>query len=114
MNQHNQEWQQRLEDLETEINQNSSIPKIEIHPTQPISSQEKGAAFISSLGKKIKNWYDGLASTGKIVFTVAALLVGFSLLSSVFKLITALISIAVVAVILFVGYKFFIESEEQK
>ncbi|HEY9703427.1 MAG TPA: hypothetical protein V6C58_13325 [Allocoleopsis sp.] len=114
MNQQNQEWQQRLEDLETEINQNSSIPKIEIHPVQPISSKEKGAEFISSLWIKVKNWYDGLASTGKVVVTVGALLIGFSLLNSVLKLIGALISIAVVAVILFVGYKFFIESEEQK
>jgi hypothetical protein len=113
MNPQNSDWEKKLQELEVEMNQKStSSPKIETPFVQPLTSSESRAELFNSLLSQVKNWYEGLNNTGRIAVTVVGLIIGFVLLNSVLKLVTALISLAVLAVVLYLGYKFFISSQE--
>ncbi|WP_446366227.1 hypothetical protein [Coleofasciculus sp. G3-WIS-01] len=57
---------------------------------------------------QITAWFNNLPSVGKVIVVIVGGSLGLSLLKSVFQLITSLISLALLGIILYVVYKFFI------
>lgn len=109
--QENREVERRLKELEIELNQNSSSRPIKVEPGQPLQADPNDSEITSQITKtvfKVTNWFKGLSDIGKIVVVVVAILVGFSLLRTVFQLVTALISLAFLGVLLYLAYKFFV------
>ncbi|AFZ37281.1 hypothetical protein Sta7437_3794 [Stanieria cyanosphaera PCC 7437] len=104
----NQDWQRRIEEIEAEINYSESNthqestetvrPHVEIDRSQSI---EKWLNFA-------KDWFNNLSSEGRIAVGVVGVLVSFSILSSFLRLISSLVSIAILAGLLYFGYKFFL------
>ena len=91
-----EDQQRKLEELEAEINQPSSVsppPDSPIEPSPQRSLQER---------------WNSLPTLGKVAIAAIALFVSFSLLSTVLRLVTSLLSVAVLGVVLYLLYKFFI------
>lgn len=57
---------------------------------------------------QISAWFNSLPTVGKVIVVIVGGSFGLSLLKTVFQLITSLISLALLGIILYVVYKFFI------
>ncbi|MDJ1175301.1 hypothetical protein [Roseofilum capinflatum] len=66
---------------------------------------------VKGLLTKIQNWYQTLSSTGKLVVAGVAVVIGFGFLNLFLRLVTTLITLAVLGGALYLGYKFLIESD---
>lgn len=107
-----QDWQRRLEELEVEINQQQSDytdtetvrPHVEIDPAPAVEKWLTSA----------KTWFNDLSKEGKIVVGVVGVLVGFSVLNFFLRLLSSLISIAILAGLLYFGYKYFVNNSDSK
>ncbi|MDB9516362.1 hypothetical protein PN466_05240 [Roseofilum reptotaenium CS-1145] len=75
-------------------------------PSSPFSSEA-----IKGLLTKIKTWYQGLSNTGKLVVAGVSVVIGFGFLNLFLRLVTTLITLAVLGGALYLGYKFLIESD---
>ena len=95
--QDSQDWARKLEEIEQEINQNSTA-------TPPVTPTEVINPLNQWIGV-IQNWLNGLPKAGKIAVVAIALIISFSLLSTVLHIITSLLSIALLGGILYVGYR---------
>lgn len=97
MSQHNpQNWEQRFKDLETEINQES-----ELSPVRPFNPNENPKSFLV----RLKQRFDGLATSAKVGLAIVAVIVGLSLLNSILRLVTSVIMLGILGTILFALYK---------
>jgi hypothetical protein len=109
----NQDWQRRLEEIEAEINQNESSYSPEttetVRPHVEIDRSKSVEQWLNSA----KQWFDGLSSEGKVVVGVVGVLVSFSILNTFLRLISSLISVAILGCLLYFGYKFFINSSRK-
>ena len=89
--------QPRLEDLAAEINQ---MPhRVSVQP--PVNSAEQQNSLTS-----LKEWLNSLHPAARIFLFLLATFLVFSLLSLVFRLVASLLSLAILAVILYAVYKF--------
>ena len=89
-----EDQQRKLEELEAEINQSVSPPTDSpIEPSPQRTLQER---------------WNSLPTFGKGAIAAVALFVGVSLLSTVLRLVTSLLSVAILGVVLYLLYKFFI------
>jgi uncharacterized membrane protein len=84
----NSNWEKKLQDLETQINESTSNS--------------------NNMISKIRNWFISLPIGGKIVITLIGGIFTLSLLKIVFSLISLVVSLTVLSVIIYVGYKVFI------
>jgi Gpi18-like mannosyltransferase len=95
--QNNSDWEQKFQELEAEI-----------HKTTPLTSEESGDA--SRKAKKavafLKNKFESLPPAGKLTIAIVTVLVAFSILSTILKVVTSLLSIAFVAVIAYLAYQY--------
>ncbi len=98
----NQDWQQKLKELEIEIDTES------VKPLQKLSESQQDRL------NKVKNWFSDLPKGGKLIVGAIALIIGFSLLRITLQLISALITLAILAVVLYFVYQFFIASKPSK
>lgn len=100
--------QSKLDEMEAEINQKTApdsqgfnpksvFPQIEINPSPKV----KG--WIGS-GKA---WFNSLPKVGKGVVAIGGIWLGFSILGAVLHVVSSVISIAVIGLILYVGYRLF-------
>jgi hypothetical protein len=101
--QEHQNWQRKLEELEAEIN-----------PT-PIAEEKQDQAYpyqdkMTKIFTIIVQWFNQLPSLGKIIVTVVGAMITLSLLSTVFKLVTALVSLCILGILLYITYKLLIVS----
>ncbi|MCM0592853.1 MAG: hypothetical protein HEQ35_29565 [Gloeotrichia echinulata IR180] len=106
-----EDLQRRLENLEAEINS----------PTVEVSKEKEprptsGFSFpdLNSHLKRLRGWFDGLSGTKKLVAVGVTVLLGFAMLQAVLKLVASVISLALLAVLVYVGYKFFVSSSFQR
>ncbi len=60
---------------------------------------------------KLRNWFGSLSKPGKIVVGVVAAVTGVTLVQIVIKLVTAVISVALLAAVVYFGYKFLLSKE---
>ncbi|BBA79219.1 hypothetical protein RGRSB_0669 [cyanobacterium endosymbiont of Rhopalodia gibberula] len=91
-----QDWEQRLKDLEAEINQES-----ELSPVRPFKANENPKNILV----RFKQWYDSLAIPTKVGLTIVAIIVALSLLNSILRLVTSVIMLGILGSILFALYK---------
>jgi hypothetical protein len=106
-----EELQRRLQKLEAEINSFS--------PTKPETEAQKqtspsGFAKLSTYAERSLFWFQSLSSGKKLVVGGAGMFVGFLVLQTVFKLVTSVISLALLAVLVYLGYKFFVSKSPQR
>ncbi|MEC4984903.1 MAG: hypothetical protein SAJ37_04190 [Oscillatoria sp. PMC 1068.18] len=107
--QENQNWQQKLQELEKEVNQDYSSPtSYNSEPGKPLQTQSETSADFSDAIAKLQNWFASLPTAGKVAVVAIAAIVGFSLLRTVLQLVASLISLAILGVVLYLLYKFFI------
>lgn len=89
--------QRRLEDLEAEINR--VPPQVSVHPPASFSEQTNSLAGL-------KQWLDRLPPAARIVLFAIAIVLAFFLLNLVLRLVASLLTVAVLAIILYGVYKF--------
>jgi hypothetical protein len=95
--QSNSDWERKLEDVEVEVDREPS-------PSSVNSTNVSGE--VENAVNRMKEWFDSLPPPGRLVVTLVALTIAFSILSTIFQIVTSLLSTAVFAVILYLVYKF--------
>jgi hypothetical protein len=105
-----EDLQRRLQKLEAEINSSSA----EVSPPEK-KRQTSGFSFesLNSQLTRLQSWFNSLTGTRKLVFLGVTVLLGMAMLQAVLKLVASAISLAVLAVLVYVGYKFFVSSSFQ-
>lgn len=112
-----QDLEQRKRQLEVELNREPSAISQTPEYTSPTetSLQTNSSSTLPSQLKNFFEWFNNLSGLGKLIVTGVAAIVGLVILRTVFKLVAAVISLAVLAVLLYVAYQFFIvRSSETK
>ncbi|MDB9310891.1 hypothetical protein PN471_20130 [Aphanizomenon sp. CS-733/32] len=64
--------------------------------------------------ERSRNWFNGLSIIKKLVVTGIVMLITVWMLQTVFALVASVISLAVLAVLVYLGYKFFIANGQRK
>lgn len=107
-----QDLEHRFHKLEAEINQTSPSYPVS-QPKQPL--QQTNAFQPVQLPNRLLNWFNGLPGLGKLIIIGIAALIGFGILQAVLRLVAAVISLAILAVLLYLIYQFFLaRSSETK
>jgi hypothetical protein len=106
-----EDLQRRLDKLEAEIN---SPPGAVTQPEGQKQMPQSVFANLSLQLERFKIWFNGLSGTKKLVVSGVTLLVGLAMLQTVFKLIASVITLALLAALVYVGYKFFVSSSFQR
>jgi hypothetical protein len=101
-----EDLQRRLQQLEADLN--SASPKSAPQQT----SQFSWLNWKQQL-ERGKIWFQGLSGTSKLVFVGVAALLGLSIVQMVLKLVVSALSLALLAGLVYVGYKFFVSSNAQ-
>jgi uncharacterized membrane protein len=90
----NSDWERKLQDIEAEIHQTTRIDNTNIPDAQ------------KNTFHRIQVWFDSLPPAGRLAVALVAMTIAFSILSTIFKVITSLLSVAVVGIVIYLGYKF--------
>lgn len=107
MNPQKEDLQHPLQQLEEEIN--SSVPKV------VINQQQQQTSFIGWKSKfdKLTIWFKNLPGIGKLAVGGIGVLLGLAILQAFLKLVASVISLTVLAVLVYLGYKFFVSGSFQ-
>ncbi|RCJ26224.1 hypothetical protein A6770_26415 [Nostoc minutum NIES-26] len=105
-----EDLQRRLQKLEAEINSSS---KEVGQPQAPNKTSQSSFSNLKSHFTRSQLWFDNLSGISKVVFVSVALLLGFAMVQAVLKLVASAISLAVLALLVYVGYKFFVSGSFQ-
>jgi hypothetical protein len=106
-----EDLQRRLDKLEAEIN---SPPGVVPQPQGKKQMPQSVFANLSLQLERFKIWFKGLSGTKKLVVSGVTVLVGLAMLQTVFKLVASVITLALLAGLVYVGYKFFVSSSFQR
>ncbi len=109
--QREEDLQRRLNKLEAEIN---FSPKVVPQPQEPKQTEASIFAKFNLQLERFQIWFNSLSGTKKLVVSGVTVLVGLAMLQAVFKLVASVISLALLAVLVYVGYKFFVSSSSQR
>ncbi|GAA6621907.1 hypothetical protein [Scytonema sp. NUACC26] len=109
----NDDLQRRLDKLEAEINSPSGVTPQSQEANSSTSSSNKALRFLSYHTQRVLAWYKTQTGITKIVVLGVGFLLAFSVLQAIFKLVTAVISLAVLSILVYLGYKFFISGNSQ-
>jgi len=103
-----QDLQKRLEQLEREAN-SAPVEVTRPQPATPQTIQETkiAASELSPLGQFF-NWFSNLSSVGKLIVVSVGAVFGIAILRAVLNLVAAVISLGVLALVLYVGYRLFV------
>lgn len=99
------DWERRLEELEQEVEKESSPSSV--RPLTPAENLENSL-------DRLRNWFDGLPTIAKVGVGIVAVMVAFSLLNTVLRVVASLLTVAILAGVLYVMYKFFIAANSSK
>lgn len=111
--QENQDYERRLQELEAELNKDKPPSSVEMPFWQPLE-RYINRSQIESLRNRVVNWFNLLPKPGQVVVVAIAAIVGVSLFLSVLQLVASLISLAILGVILYLVYKFFVTPPSPK
>ena len=109
-----EELQRRLEQIEAEINSFSTKTSQQetqqqtYYPNQTIFSQ------LSQYFGRFQIWFQNLSGMKKLAVGGVGIIVGLMLLQTVFRLVTFVISLALLAGLVYLGYKFFVSNTLQR
>ncbi|BAU63855.1 hypothetical protein STA3757_12240 [Stanieria sp. NIES-3757] len=109
----NQDWQRRIEEIEAEINYSESDTRRETTETVRPHVEIDRSQSLEKWLNLAKDWFNNLSSEGRIAVGVVGVLVGFSILNTFLRLISSLVSIAILAGLLYLGYKFFLNNSRK-
>lgn len=112
--QEKRDYDRKLQELEQELDRNQRQPVGETQPGQPIQRPANPPQADGLPLQQIFNWFNRLPDAGKVAVALVAALVAFSVLKSVFQLVTSIISLAVLGVILYLVYRFFVARQSPK
>ncbi len=110
--QREEDLQRRLDKLEAEIN--SSPEVVPQSPEEQKQTPEFSFANLNFQLERFRVWFGSLSTAKKLVFSGVAVLLGLAIVQTVFKLVASVISLALLAVLVYVGYKFFVSSGFQR
>jgi len=77
----------------------------------PPSDSTFSSGSLKTFLTKLQTWYQSLSSTGKLVVAGVAVVIGFGFLNLFLRLVSTVITLAVLGGALYLGYKFLIESD---
>ena len=107
-----EDLQYRLQQLEAEINSKSRV--IPPSPSQKIIKPWLSAfPQLYSTTARLAIWFNKLSGMAKVVVLGVAVLFSFAILQFVFKLVTAVISLALLGILVYLGYKFLVSGSSQ-
>ncbi|MCC5613704.1 hypothetical protein LC605_01135 [Nostoc sp. CHAB 5836] len=101
--------QRRLDQLEAEINSPPGVV--------PQAKEQMPQSIFANLNlqlERFKIWFNSLSGAKKLVVSGVTVLVGLAMLQAVFKLVASVITLALLAVLVYVGYKFFVSGSFQR
>lgn len=110
----NSNWQQRLQELEVEVNQTTPSPEVKFSVPAPLKAITDSAQY-QNLIDRLLPWFSNLSKSSKVIVAVVGALVAFVVLRSVLQLVAAAASLAILGIILYLVYRFLIapKSTEQ-
>jgi hypothetical protein len=111
--QENQDYARRLQDLEAELNKDRPLSSVET-PSWQALDRYINRSQVEAIRNRIVNWFNSLPTPGKVTVVAIATIVGVSLFLSVLQLVASLISLAILGVILYLVYKFFVTPQSPK
>jgi hypothetical protein len=111
--QENRDYERRLQELEAELNKDKPLSSVEIPFWQPLE-RYMNRSQIESIRNRVVNWFNILPKPGKVAVVAIAAIVGVSLFLSLLRLVASLISLAILGVILYLVYKFFVTPPSPK
>lgn len=111
--QENRDYERRLQELEAELNKNKPLSSVEI-PFWQLLERYINRTQIESIRNRVVNWFNSLPNPGKVAVVASAVIVGVSLFLSLLQLVASLISLAILGVILYLVYKFFVTPSSPK
>lgn len=97
-NPENQNTERRLEELELELERDRES-------TNPNLTNQESFLSLQNLFQFILGWFENLPRSGKIAIVVVGIIVSFSLFSSFLKIVSSLLTIAILSLILYGVYK---------
>ncbi|MGL6339415.1 MAG: hypothetical protein ACRC80_09780 [Waterburya sp.] len=103
----------KLEEMEAEINQKTAatssesnqksvFPEFELNPSPQVQS------WINTS----RTWFNSLPKVGKAAVALGTVWLGFSILGAIVHVVSSLVSVAIVGLILYVGYRWFNKSSD--
>jgi len=100
--------QSKLNDMETEVNQqtvpdNPESKTTKVFPQFEVNPSPKIQNWINTT----KGWFITLPKVGKAAVAVGGVWLGFSILGAIFHVVSSIISISIVGFILYIGYRLF-------
>jgi hypothetical protein len=104
MNQPEDDLERRLQQLEAEIKSQSSVPD----KNSPLSWLNWQPNF-----SKIQLWFNGLPATNKLIVVGVSVILGLAIAQMVLKVVVSAISLALLAGLVYLGYKFFVSGNSQ-
>jgi uncharacterized membrane protein len=108
--QREEDLQHRLQKLEAEINS----PSGEVgQPQQPKQTSQSSFLNFNAHLAKLRLWFNGLSKTSKLIVSGVSVLLGFALVQAALKLVASAITLALLAVLVYLGYKFFVSGSFQ-
>jgi len=118
------DWEKRLQELEAEVEASDSGTQntyqqthseqdnfVEPSPMSNGSSQFSNKA--SAIASQVRNWFNQLPIIGKIIVVVVGIGISFSLLKTIFQLLTSILTLAILAGLGYAGYQYFIGSKNK-
>ncbi|MEC4805461.1 MAG: hypothetical protein SAJ12_11905 [Jaaginema sp. PMC 1079.18] len=108
-----QDWQQRLQELEIEVQQTPNSEQTQAQSPTSHSTPNTAVEW-QAKWQQIAVWFSNLPSIAKAVVAIIALSVSFSLLKMVFQLVSALIGMAFIGAVLYGVYRFAIAPQSSR
>lgn len=103
-----QDLQQRLEQLERETNSApAGVTRPEPGTPQLVEKTNITANEPSPVGQFF-NWFNNLSTVAKFIVVSVGAVFGIAILRAVLNLVAAIISLGVLALVLYVGYRIFV------
>jgi hypothetical protein len=106
-----EDFQQRLRKLEAEIDSSSEK---KTNSQQVEQSSVPSFSNVNSQLRQLSNWFNTLSGTGKIVVGSVGVLLGLAVVQAVFKFVTSAISLALLAGLVYFGYKFIVSRSSRR
>lgn len=105
-----EDLKRRLEKLETEI----YTSYVSTPSQKRVKSFEFGFASLEFHLVRFVTWFNNLSVVKKLIVCGAVFLLGFAILQAVLKLVAAALSLALLAILVYLGYKFLVSHNSQK
>jgi len=111
------DWEKRLQELEAEVNEQSNQQQTTaeqsyVSESSPLNSNStKFSNQFQKISRQVTRWFHDLPIVGKVIVVAIGLGIGFSLLKTVFQLITSLLTLAIIGGLGYVGYQVLIKSK---